>query len=371
MIIKNASVFSESHSFIKRDIHIHGDFITTHSSSNTQEIDAEGLYAIPGLIDIHLHGCMGYDFCDGSFEAFENIARYEVQNGVTAITPATMTLDEETLSKICKASAEYPWNAGAMFCGINLEGPFLSAAKKGAQKSDFLHKPDVNFFRRLDELSKHRIKLVAIAPELEGAMEFIKELKNDVTLSIAHTCANYDTALTAFNVGASHVTHLFNAMPPFSHRETGVVGAAFDSPHSLVEIICDGLHNSPTMIRSTFKLFEDRRVILVSDSMRATGMPEGVYDLGGQNVTVKDGKALLEGGTIAGSTTHLMDCLRTAVSFGIPLESAIKAATINPAKAIKMDHILGSITPGKYANIVLLDKDLNIKGVFLKGKRFI
>lgn len=371
MIIKNAKVFSETHSFIKQDIHIRGEFISDHSVHATQTIDAEGLYAIPGLIDVHLHGCMGYDFCDGSFEAFEAIAQYEAQHGVTAITPATMTLDEETLSMICENSARYPWQDGAIFCGINLEGPFLAPAKKGAQNGEFLHKPDVNFFKRLDILAKHRIKLVAIAPELDGAMDFIDELKNDVTLSLAHTCSNYETAMEAFEKGASHVTHLFNAMMPFSHRAPGVVGAAFDSPHSRVEIISDGLHNSPTMIRATFKLFGDDRVILISDSMRATGMPEGIYDLGGQSVTVQDGKAFLQDGTIAGSTTHLMDCLRTAVLFGIPLESAVKAATINPAKAIRMDHVLGSITPGKYANIVLLDENLDIKAVFIKGKRIV
>lgn len=370
MIIKNAKVFGENNLFEIRDISIEDSLITDQKISDNQVIDGTGLYAIPGLTDIHFHGCVGYDFCDGSHEAIETMAKYQAKNGVTTICPATMTLDEEKLMKIAEVASNYKSVEGSILCGINMEGPYVSVKKKGAQNEAFIRKPDIAMYRKMQEKSGNLIKLVAIAPEEEGAMDFISKLKDEVILSLAHTTADYDTAYEALDKGASHVTHLYNAMPPFSHREPGVIGAACDMPNCNVELICDGIHLHPSVVRTTFKMFGDDRIILISDSMMATGMPDGEYSLGGQAVKVVANKAtLVSDGAIAGSATNLMDCMRNVVkNMGIPLETAVKCAAVNSAKSIGIFDKYGSIAPGKVANIVLLDQNLDIKSVILKGK---
>lgn len=383
-IIKNANIYKENGVFETGDIYIQDDRILQVGEEKTGQlisidnnfslqdevtvIDATELYAIPGLTDIHFHGCVGYDFCDGTKEAFDAITAYEAKQGVTTICPATMTLPEDTLSEICRCVAEYGNDQGSILCGIHMEGPFLSAKKKGAQNEAYLHKPDTEMFYRLNKLSNGAFKIISVAPEETGAMEFITQLKDSAVISLAHTTAGYDVALQAFQKGASHVTHLYNAMPAFHHRDPGVIGAAFDYSKSTVELICDGIHLHPGVIRATLRMFGEDRIIFVSDSMMATGLPDGTYSLGGQTVHVSGKTAKLADGTIAGSVTNLMDCLRNAVvNVGIPLETALKAAAVNPAKRIGIYDNYGSITPGKIANIVLLDKNLNVKSVYLKG----
>lgn len=372
MIIKNAKVFTEGCEFVTKDVFIKdGLFVNSLSDTDSQEvIEGDGLYAIPGLIDLHLHGAMGYDFCDGSNEATEIIAKFEASQGVTAFTPATLTLDEEKLYNICKESSTYENTKGAEFLGIHLEGPFLYPGKKGAHAEEFLKKPDVKVFNRLNEASGDKIKIVTIAPDLEGAMEFIEQLKDKTILSLGHSAANYATAVKAFEKGACHVTHLYNAMAPMLHRDPGIIGAAADTENCYVELISDGIHCHPNIVRSTFKLFGDDHIILISDSMEATGMPDGTYTLGGLEVTVAHNLATLKDGTIAGSATSLMNCLRKAVSFGIPLESAVKCATMNPAKELGVFDTMGSIASGKKANLVLMDKDLNICAVYINGLKY-
>jgi len=369
MIIKNAKVYLEDGTFQKKDIYISNDRITDQDTDDSTVYDAEGLYAIPGLTDIHFHGCVGYDFCDGTHEATEAMAVYEAQNGITTIAPATMTLGDDKLTTIFANAKSYSNEKGATLVGINMEGPYLSVAKKGAQNATYLRHASVEHFHKMQELSGGLIKLVDIAPEEEGAMEFIKEVKDEVVLSIAHTTANYALATEALHQGASHVTHLYNAMPPFSHRDPGVIGAAFDAEHCHVELITDGVHIDPAVVRATFKMFGEDRIILISDSMMATGLQDGEYSLGGQAVTVRGNKATLADGTIAGSATNLMKCVKTATSFGIPLETAVKCAAVNSAREIGIYDEYGSITHGKYANIVLLDQYLNVKTVILKGKQ--
>lgn len=368
MIIKNANAFCENGSFEKKDIYIKGEHFSDNQTDD-QVIDASGLYAIPGLTDVHFHACMGSDFCDGTHEAFRVIGEYQLQNGVTTICPATMTFTEDTLTDICAAAASYTGETGAELVGINMEGPFIAPAKKGAQNAKYIQTPDTSMFRRLQKASGGLIKLVDIAPEEEGSMEFIEALKDEVGISIAHTTADYDIAREAYEKGARHTTHLYNAMPAFSHRAPGVIGAACDMGHVRVELITDGIHIHPAVVRTTFKMFGDDRIILISDSMMATGLSDGNYTLGGQDVTVKGRLATLADGTIAGSATNLMDCLRTAVKeMEIPLGSAVKCAAVNPAKAIGIYDQYGSITPGKIANLILLDQDLDIKQIIFKGK---
>lgn len=369
MLIKNANVFGEDCLFTKRDIFIEDELIADSSSDDTI-LDAADLYAIPGLIDIHIHGCVGHDFCEGTQEAIKAMADYLGKNGITSFVPASMTLPEDRLLQIYLNASKYKNETGSILYGINMEGPFLSEAKKGAQNGEYLINPDLSLFDHLNDISNNMIKLVSIAPELPNATEFMNKVKNRVVISVAHTTSDYNKAKKAFENGATHVTHLYNAMLPFGHREPGVVGAAFDSDCT-VELISDGVHVHPLTVRVTFKLFSDDRVVLVSDNMMASGMEDGKYELGGQDVFVSGDKATLTDGTVAGSVTNLMKCMKKAVSFGIPLESAIKAATINPAKVIKEDKVIGSIAVGKLANIVLLDKELNIKSVFIKGKKFV
>ncbi len=252
-----------------------------------------------------------------------------------------------------------------------MEGPFISLARKGAQNGDYVHRPDADLFRELNAASGGLVKILAIAPEEPGAMECIEELKDEVVLSVAHTTADYETASKAFQNGVHHVTHLYNAMSGLSHRSPGVVGAAADHEAVEAELICDGIHIHPVTVRQTFKMFGDDRIILISDSMEATGMPDGEYALGGQKVIKKGNYATLEDGTLAGSATNLMDCLRTAVlKMGIPLESAVKCAAVNSARSVGIYDSYGSITPGKTANMVLLkEDDLSTVQVILKGKK--
>ena len=378
--IINGLVFHEDGSFTPDTVYICGEKIVSQevyekecstASGNEMVTDAAGNYVIPGLTDIHFHGCMGSDCCDGTVEAFQTIARYELSQGITSITPATMTMSEEVLSQICRAAKTYRDTAeenAADFCGLYMEGPFINAAKKGAQNEKYITPADTAMLNRLQDLSGNMLRTVAIAPETAGAMDFIRENSSRVNISIAHTTADYDTAKEAIACGASQLTHTYNAMPPFSHRAPGPIGAAADDEHCRAELICDGIHIHPAVVRTTFKMFGDDRIIFISDSMRAAGLADGQYDLGGQNVTVKGNLAVLEDGTIAGSVTNLMDCVRTAVhDMGIPFASAVKCAAVNPAKAVGIYDAYGSLTPGKFANSVILDKNLDIKTVLHHG----
>lgn len=369
MIIKNGNVFTRQGNFQKKDLCIEGEYFQSRPTDETA-VDATDCYVIPGLVDVHFHGCVGYDMCDGTGEAIKRLAEYEAQNGILAICPATMTIPEPKLLKIMEAAKSYRGETGADLVGLNMEGPFISAAKKGAQKEDDIKTPDLAMYRKLQEACGGLIKLVDLAPETKGAMEFIDQVKDEVHISIAHTTADYDTAMAAIRRGADHVTHLYNAMPAFTHRAPGVIGAARDGG-CYVELICDGVHIHPSCVRATFEMFGDDKIVLISDSMMATGMEDGQYELGGQPVTVVGNRATLtEGGAIAGSATNLMDCMRTAVKeMKIPLYSAVKCATVNPAKSIGIGQKYGSLEEGTYANAVLLDQELNIVSIIQKGKR--
>lgn len=378
MIIRNARVFTLDQGFVEKEVAIEHGYFTEESVQDDLVIDGAGAYLIPGLVDVHFHGCSGYDFSDGTPEALEGIGAYELSNGITSICPASMTLEESSLISICKNAYAYTRMSGqhhpgenqsSRLCGIHLEGPFISREKKGAQNPAFIRNPDVQMFHRLQEAAQGMIKLITIAPELEGGEEFIRKLGSKVHISLGHTCCDYEKARRAFSLGADHVTHFFNAMPGFSHRQPGLFGAAFDAGHVMPELICDGIHVSPAAVRVAFQVFGKERMVLISDSMRAAGMKDGMYSLGGLPVQVKGNLATLQDGTIAGSATNLMDCMRTAVSMGIPLETAVRCASFNPARSIGMEDVCGSIEAGKYGDCVLLsEKDLSIRNVILGGQ---
>ena len=376
MIIRNACVYTEEGRFEAKNIYIEGTEFADQPRQEKEVLAGEGCIAIPGLTDIHFHGCMGADFSDGNMRALDEIAGYEAKNGITTIVPATMTLPEELLRQSCEVACEFrkQQEAGkkekkAVLCGIHMEGPFVSEEKLGAQNPDYVRRADQKMFDRMQEKSGGMIRFVDIAPETDGAMDFIRDNKKRTVLSLAHTGADYDTAGKAFAAGVSHVTHLYNAMTPFTHRNPGVIGAAVDAKAE-AELICDGVHVHPSAVRMALKLFGEDRIIFISDSMRAAGLKDGTYTLGGQKVEVKGRYARLENGNLAGSVTNLMDCLRWAVKeAGIPLTTAVKCAAVNPAKSAGIYEKYGSITPGKAANLVLLRKeDLSIKSVILNGE---
>lgn len=372
MRIIGGQVFDLENGFVERDLCTDGMLISENSGDDVV-IDAADCYVIPGLVDVHFHGAVGEDFSDATPEGLQKIADYELSEGVTYICPAGMTLLEDQLTKICKNTAEHRKGnpTGAEVVGIHLEGPFLCVAKKGAQNEAFLHEPDIAMLRRLNEASEGCVKLVTVAPEEPNGIEFVREAAKDgITVSLGHTIANYDIASAAYAAGASHATHLYNGMPSFLHREPGVIGAACDAPHAKAELICDGVHIHGSVVRTTFKMFGKERMVIISDSLRATGMPDGIYPFGGQEIEVHGNRATIAGHpeTLAGSVTSLMGCMRKAVEFGIPLADAVRASSYNPAQQIKIDDRCGSLEVGKEASIVLLNKeDLSIKKIIFKG----
>ena len=354
--ISNANVFLDGR-FVTGGIEF-SDVVEAVGPAVTGGTDLGGCYVIPGLIDVHTHGAMNEDASDGSPEGLVKMARYYAAGGVTSWCPTTMTLKEPVLTKSMEAVRDFRRPAdGAKVAGVHLEGPFLSLKKCGAQ-----------LFHRLDEASGHRVRLVTVAPEEPGALPFIREVSRTCTVSLGHTTADYDTAVAAYEAGASHATHLFNAMPALNHREPGVAAAALDAG-ATVELITDGFHIHPAVVRLVHRLFGEK-LVLISDSLRCAGMPDGDYELGGLPITLTEGVARLRGSsTLAGSSIHLMDGLRRAVSFGVPLEAAVYAATAAPAKAIRRDHEIGTLALGLAADFLVLDKDLNLKAVYVDGVR--
>ena len=372
LILKNAKIVDNSFHFINADIEINNEKISKiqPNLSGSEEIDLTGLVIVPGFVDIHIHGCVGADTCDADTEDLAKMCAHLATKGVTSFCPTTMTVSHEAISKSLIAVKKCIDNPpkGASIAGVNMEGPYISKNKKGAQAGEFVKNPDFNEFKGFYDECGGIIKLVDIAPECEGADKFIKEASKLCTVSIAHTEADYKCAKNAFNLGITHATHLYNAMPGLTHRAPGVVGAVFDDERIRAEIICDGFHINPAVLRITFGVLGKDRPIIISDSMRAAGEPDGVSNLGGQTVYVKNGQARLEDGTIAGSTTNMHDEIKNLISYGIPFLNVIKAATINPAREIKEDTKIGSIKKGKYADLVVMDPQLNIKMVVVRGK---
>ena len=348
MYITNGQVFLPEGRFEKSDI-LCGDRITAITGGDThmtvqelpdgEMIDATGKYIIPGLVDIHTHGAVNADASDGDADGLRRMSRYYAQRGVTSWRPTTMTLSE---------------------------GPFLSYEKRGAQNAQYLQKPNMEELEKLNAACDGQVRMITVAPEEDRDLAFIRQASRLCTVSLGHSVADYDMAQAAFEAGATHVTHMFNGMNGIHHRKPGIIGAAFDAG-ATVELICDGFHIHPSVVRMTAALFGDR-LNLISDSMRCAGMPEGEYELGGQPVWMKEGKATLADGTLAGSSIHLMDGLRNAVSFGVPLEQAVMAATSTPAKAIGMEREIGCIRTGARADLLILDEHLELEKVIIGGQ---
>ncbi len=374
MLFKNAKIFTEDFKFVDGGFTVeNGRFGKICEGACAEEgIDLNGAYVIPGLIDVHNHGNSNADFSDGDYEGLCAMAAYLGESGVTSFAPASMTLPYDVLAKAfgtaAKLHAEKPAGSSKLQ-GIQMEGPFFSEKKKGAQNGAYLKLPDFEAFKSLYEGCGGLVRIVDVAPELEGAEDFVSKAKDLCTVSMAHTDSDYEHAKAAVDAGATHLTHLYNAMPPIHHRKPGVIGAAAENPKVRAELICDGIHVHPSSIRMAFSLFGGERIVLISDALRCCGMPDGTYDLGGQAVYLRGKTCTLADGTLAGSVTNLFDCMRNVISYGIAPEVAIRAASYNPACALGVEDEVGSIAPGKCADFVICDADFKRLAVYIDGEK--
>ena len=378
MILKNGRIVNEQFQYEFADIRMEGGTIVEigRELQGGESVDCGGRTIIPGLFDIHTHECIGYQLAECSQESLLRMAGFYGCNGVTSYLATIDSQREDTLEAMCAEIGRYrsQRHEGAAIRGVHIEGMFFSEKRKGGHPSELLIPPSVELVRRLNSLCGGAVKIACVSPELEGADEFIEELSRKMVVSIAHTDADYAVTKRAVRLGARSFTHLFNGMRPLNHREPGVVGAAFDSPDTYKEVIADGMHLAPAIVRSAYRLIGPDRMILISDSCVATGLADGIYEIGkdhGRRIEVKDGLARLEHtDTICGSTFCLYQMFRNAVmNIGIDFMGALKACTINPARLVGLDGEIGSIALGKAGDLVVIDSDMDICDVYIEGKR--
>lgn len=378
MILKNGRIVNEQFQYEFADIRVEGGVIAEigRNLQGEDAVDCAGKTIIPGLFDIHTHECVGYQLSECTQESLEEMAGFYGRNGVTSYLATVDSQREDTLEAMCGEIGRYRsgHHEGAAIRGVHIEGMFFSEKRKGGHPSELLIPPNVELVRRLNRLCGGAIRIACVSPELEGADEFITELSKEMVVSIAHTDADYAATKRAVRLGARSFTHLFNGMRPLNHREPGVVGAAFDSPDTYKEVIADGMHLAPAIVRSAYRLIGPDRMVLISDSCVATGLEDGIYEIGkdhGRRIEVKNGLAHLEHtDTICGSTFCLYQMFKNAVMhIGIDFMGALRACTINPARLVGLDREIGSIALGKAGDLVVIDSDMDICDVYIEGKR--
>ncbi|MFD3158053.1 N-acetylglucosamine-6-phosphate deacetylase [Haloimpatiens sp. FM7330] len=370
IITKNDVLYEKVLLFNEKIIDIinKSEFEILKKSENVEIIDAKDLYVSPGFIDVHIHGSGGYDAMDGTVEALETISKVITQNGVTGFLPTTMTMSKEKIYSaldVMKQCMNLQLH-GAKVLGAHVEGPFINKKYKGAQKEDYIKKPEYSFI----EPYKNVVKIITLAPEEDENFDFISKVKQNtnIVMSIGHSDASYEQAVDSVEKGISHATHLFNAMTPLRHREPGIVGAAFNSD-IYCELIADTIHVHPAVFNIILKEKGKEKIILITDSMRAGCLRDGVSELGGQKVIVKNNSARLEDGTLAGSILTLNRAVKNFMeNTDLKIYEAVNMASLNPAKSIGIDKERGSIEKGKYADITLFDNDFNVKNTIVEGR---
>ena len=372
MLYHNGLIFRGDRGFVPGGFGVEeGRFTEVFEEDRPGDVDLHGAKVIPGLVDIHIHGAAGADFSDGDYQGLIRMARTLAARGITSFLPTSMTLPYADL-QMAFATAAQLRNQCPADCarplGIHMEGPFFSEKKKGAQNGAYLRTPDPEAFQQLQTGCSGFIRLVDIAPELEGAEAFAREAEKTAVVSVAHTDCTYEEAKAVYRAGASHLTHLYNAMPGIHHRSPGPIAAASEREDVYAELICDGYHVHPAAVGMAFKLFPGR-ICLISDGLRCLGMPEGQYELGGQPIVLKDGVARLADGTIAGAASDLFTDMKNAMAFGIPEATAILAATLIPAKSIGAEGDVGAIEPGRLADYLVLNEAWQLKEVYREGRR--
>ena len=333
-------------------------------------LDAQGAYVAPGLIDVHIHGYAGVDVSDDKPQDIRSMAKGLLANGVTAFLPTTLTVDWETLESVCRhvralmQESLEPGFDGAQIAGMHMEGPFINPSKKGAQNEAYILAPDAAKVLPFQDV----IKVLTFAPEMPGGMDFTRTLKQEtnIALSIGHTSANFDQAMQAIGLGVCRSTHTFNAMTPLMHRDPGVVGAALNTD-IYTELIADTFHVNKGIFPMMARL-KGNKLVLITDALRSAGMPDGEYENGGQVFVLKGIECRLKDGTIAGSVLRLNQAVRNLRDYGyVPLYAAVRAASLNAAESANLADRKGSLTPGKDADIILMDGDCNVLRTIVRG----
>ena len=369
--ITNAKAYING-KFENKDIYIDNGKISFSGDVNCKTVDATGKMLLPGFIDIHIHGAMGCDFNDGTEEAIDTIAEFTASHGTTCMLATTSTVGSEVLKKAASAVAVKmkKGTKGASLAGLHMEGPFFNPKALGAQNPEYVEAPSLKTLDDVIGCNSEILKLVALAPEMDGAFEFIEQMNaRGIRTAIGHTAADYETTVKAINAGCNMMTHFYNAMTPLKHRDPGAVGAVFDNKNAQIQLICDLIHVHPAALRIAVNNAGEDNVIMISDAISGTGLGDGKYNLGGLDIFVKDGVARIEQGNLAGSTLTLDTALKNMVKIGFPLETAVKFLTENPARAIGIGNRKGQIKEGYDADMVVMDNDFNVDMTFVCGKK--
>ncbi|MEB7383379.1 N-acetylglucosamine-6-phosphate deacetylase [Staphylococcus xylosus] len=376
-VIANGRIYTENETIEQGYIVIENGKIIQIAEGEYQgdltTIDVKGQHVLPGFIDIHMHGGYGEDAMDASFEGLKHLSESLLSEGTTSFLATTMTQSDENIIKALKNIVDYQEQQdslnAASIVGIHLEGPFISEYKVGAQNPAYVQRPSVEKVQQFQEIANNQIKVMTFAPEVEGADETLSTLHDQINFSIGHTVATFDEVNEAVAQGAKHVTHLYNAGTPFEHRNPGLSGAAWLNDELSTESIVDGIHSHPASVKIAYKQKGNKRFFLITDAMRAKGMPDGEYDLGGQNVVVKGSEARLASGALAGSILKMNEGLKNLIAYtGASLDDLWRVTSLNQAIALKIEDDKGSIAIGKDADIVVVDDDIQVLTTIKSGK---